>query len=317
MIKRWASLAVKLALTAGLLWFLSRKVDVAAAWDVGKGIAPAMFAASLALLIVQVMLCTWRWQVVLKALGAWLSFGKVCEIFWISNFFGLVLPGAVGGDAIRMWKTRRAGLSLAASVNSVLLERVATLFGLIVLVVVTQPLLADKLQGHPGLWVFPLLGVLGAGGIAFLMLLDRFPLAFHRWPVIRAFAQVACDTRRLFLHPVNAGKTMSIVMIGHVNLALGVYVLALGLGADVSVLDCLVLVPPVILITTLPISVAGWGARELAMITLFGFVGVPQPQALAMSVLFGIVTTLTALPGGVMWLLSKDGGEVSAPEIDA
>ena len=306
MLKQWVSSAAKIALTVGLFWFLLRKVDVAAAWEAGRGIVPAMFAASLALLIVQVMVCTVRWQLVLKAIGSHLPFWKACEIFWLGNFFGLVLPGAVGGDAIRMWKTRRAGLSLMASVNSVMLERVATVLGLILLVTATEPLLAEKMQGNAALWVFPALSVVAVGGIIFLTLLDRFPKSFHRWRVVVAFAKLAHDTRRLFLRPRNAVTVMGIVIFGHINLSLGVYVLAAGLNAPVSLLDCLVLVPPVILITTLPISIAGWGARELAMITILGFVGVPEHQALAISVLFGIVTTLTALPGGVFWLLSRD-----------
>jgi len=316
MFKRWALLAIKIALTVGFVWFLLRKTDIGAAWHAGKGIDPLMFGVALVLMLVQVYMCALRWQIVIKAVGSWLSLAKVTEIFWIGTFFGLVLPGAVGGDAIRMWKTRRAGLSLAASVNSVMLERVATVFGLILLVAVTQSFMGDRLQGVPGLWVFPALTVVGAAGIAVLTLLDRFPESFHRWKVIRAFAMLAHDTRRLFLSPLRAGQTLTVAVLGQVNMSLCVYALALGLGAHVTVLDCIVLVPPVILITTLPLSIAGVGVREMAMVQFFGLIGVPQEQALAMSVLFFIIIVLTALPGGLLWLVSKDRLEMAAKEAE-
>jgi hypothetical protein len=57
---------------------------------------------------------------------------------------------------------------------------------------------------------------------------------------------------------------------------------------------------------------AGWGPREMAMITAFGFIGVSKEHATALSVLFGAVSILISLPGGVFWLLNKrhaDGDE--------
>ncbi len=316
MIKRWASWGAKIALTGGALWYLQAKVDLPTAWKIGRGVAPGMFFAAFLLQVVQVMICAGRWQLVLRAIGAWLPFGKACELFCIGNFFGQVLPGAVGGDAVRIWKTRQAGLGLGASINSVMLERVATVFGLVVLVAATQPLLAGRLRDSSGLWVFPTLSAAAVAGILVLALLDRLPSSLLHSRLVSGFTRLAGDTRRLFLRPCNALPTLIVVILGHVNLALVVWVLALGLDAPVSVLDCLVLVPPVILVATLPISIAGWGAREVAMVTVFGFVGVPAAQAAAMSVLFGLVTILIALPGGVFWLFSRDRREMTGQSVE-
>jgi uncharacterized membrane protein YbhN (UPF0104 family) len=75
-----------------------------------------------------------------------------------------------------------------------------------------------------------------------------------------------------------------------------------------------VLVPPAVLVATLPISIAGWGAREVAMVKLFGLIGVPASQAVALSVLFGLSTVLIALPGGLFWLLAaRQSGTPTRP----
>src|SRR5262245_26644360 len=138
---RWLSLALKLGISALLFWVLLRKIDINAAWQAMQTMSPWAFVGAVALLVVQFIVCGLRWQMVVKALGAHIGLLKATAVFAIGTFFGLVLPGAVGGDVVRMWATRRAGLPLAASINSVVLERVMTVFALILLVVVFEPML--------------------------------------------------------------------------------------------------------------------------------------------------------------------------------
>jgi len=58
----------------------------------------------------------------------------------------------------------------------------------------------------------------------------------------------------------------------------------------------------VILFSMVPITIAGWGVREGAMVVALGTVGVGREEALAISVLFGIASAIAALPGGLIWL---------------
>jgi hypothetical protein len=70
------------------------------------------------------------------------------------------------------------------------------------------------------------------------------------------------------------GVTLRSGKIGLAAMALGigssllgvllVYIIGSAIGADLRALDCLVLVPPVLLVSALPISLGGWvRAREL------------------------------------------------------
>lgn len=310
--RRWLSLLVKLAITALLFWLLLRKIDLAAAWRAVQEMSPLAFVAALLLLVVQLFICGLRWQMVVKALGAHLQLTKATAVFAIGSFFGLVLPGAVGGDVVRMWTTHRAGLPLAASVNSVMLERIATVFALVLLVTVSEPALAERLPDGAGLWLFPALTVVGVAGIGAAMLLDRLPSSLQQWKLVRGLAQLAGDTRRLYLFPRRVVPVLAVAVIGHINLGLAAYAIARGLHIDISVFDAVILFMPAVLVATLPISVAGWGAREVAMVTLFGYAGVPPAQALAVSILYGVASTLVALPGGVFWLTLAERRSVEA-----
>lgn len=307
MMKKWLPWVVKIALTVGVFWYLLGKIDLADAWEQAKGIDPGMLAASVAVLMVQFPIGARRWLSVLTALQAPIPFRRALAIYYIGCFFNLALPSSVGGDAVRMWFGRRAGLSLGAAVNSVMIERVATVFGLVLLVAAMQPVLMRRVVDLPGAWVFPALTAFSIAGIVVLMQLDRLPGRLHRWKVVRGLAALARDARRTFLDLRSAVRTLIWAVLGHINLSLTVYLLALGLDIDVGVLDCLALVPPVILVTTLPISIAGWGVREGAMIAAFGFAGVPAHSALVLSVIWGVIIILTALPGGLVWLMTGGG----------
>jgi uncharacterized membrane protein YbhN (UPF0104 family) len=305
--KRLANWAIKLGLTGGSVAYLlmSGKVDIHAAIAAMSDFSLWFFLAAMGLQVVQVAICAIRWQMVLRAIGAHLPFLRAAELFSIGNFFGQILPGAVGGDAIRMLATRRAGIDLAAAINSVMLERAATVFALVLLTTLAEPALLDRLTDAPAVWLFPALTVGAIAGLIVQSQLDRAPESWKRFRIVRGFGLLAADTRKTFFRPKSGLPLMGIALLGHVNLAMVVWVLALGLGAPVTLVDCLVLVPPVVLVATLPISIAGWGAREVAMVTVFGLIGVPSPQATALSVLFGLATLATALPGGLFWLLER------------
>ena len=309
MVKRWLPWVLKGVLSVGLIWFVLGKVDLASAWGQAKTLDSTMLAIALGLGVFQILLGAVRWWFVLKALKAVFSPLQAIVVYYIGVCFSIILP--VAGDALRMWKAHRSGLTLGASVNSVMLERIITILALVLLVTATQPLLLARAPDIPGSWVFPALSVLGVAGIIILSLLDRLPQALHRWRLVRGLAHLAGDTRRLFQQPKWSAPTLIIAIFGHINLSLEAYALAIGLGLHVDVIDCMVLVPPVILIMTLPISIAGLGLRETAMVVAFGYVGVESHSALALSVLFGLVNIATALPGGIVWLLA---GERPAPD---
>ncbi|TAN53303.1 MAG: flippase-like domain-containing protein [Rhodospirillales bacterium] len=298
--------ALKFALSAALVAYLLGKVDLAHSWEKAKNVDALWLLAAAALFGVQVLVGAMRWQAVTVAIEQALPVIRAIRLFYISCFFGLVLPGAVGADAVRIWMAHKSGLKLGAALNGVMLERIMTVLALVLLVAATQPLLYSRIEGEGVRWIFPLLSLGAIAGIIFIMFLDRLPGHLNKWRIVRGVMQLAQDTRKLFLKPRHAVPVTLLALFGHVNFSLVVFALAKGLDIDVGVIDCLVLVPPVLLIMTLPISIAGWGVRETAMVTAFGFIGVADAASLVLSILLGLLGTVMCLPGGLVWFLSPD-----------
>ena len=68
-------------------------------------------------------------------------------------------------------------------------------------------------------------------------------------------------------------------------------------GVDPAAFDAAVLFVVVIGVALVPISINGWGLRELAVVALLGRYGVAPEQALVFSVCFGLVLAAGSLPG--------------------
>ncbi|MBT3238511.1 MAG: flippase-like domain-containing protein [Rhodospirillaceae bacterium] len=307
--KKTIALIVKFAISGGLIWYLLDNVDLSAAKDKLLTADIGFLALAGIAIVVQVVICVYRWLSVMRAIDADMTFSKTLQIYMIGFFFNQALPSSVGGDGVRMYKAYKNGLSLSGAVNGVMLERVATVLALVIVVVVATPFFIDRVGDDAASWIVPAVSILGLGGVAGLVLLmglDRLPSRFDRWRVVRGMAVLAADARRVFFAPADTMRVMGWSLTGHVNVSLAVFLLARSLDLDVSWLDCLVLMPPVLLIMTLPISIAGWGVREGAMVTAFGLIGVSAAGALVLSVMFGLWALVMGLPGGVVWLMSQD-----------
>ena len=315
--RNWQYYFLKLAVSALLIGFITWNFDVGNSAVRLTELRPGFVILAIVVFGVLLFNNTVRWRFVMLAIETGLSFRKCFRLLYIGIFFNQTLPSSVGGDAVRMYLARKHGLSLSGAINGVILERIAAVSGLILLVVVTQPLVLARIGDNPVKLIFPTLAVLAAIGIIILMLLDRFPDRYQRLKIVRGFTNLATDTKLLFLSPRWAILAVGLGVTGNILIAFATFLLAKSLNVDVTILDCLGLVPPVILITTIPISIAGWGLREGAMVMAFAFVGIPEGDAFVVSVLFGLINILVSLPGGVLWITSGYKRDDVVKEISA
>jgi hypothetical protein len=75
-------------------------------------------------------------------------------------------------------------------------------------------------------------------------------------------------------------------------------------AAPVGFASILFLMPPVLLIATVPISIAGWGVRESSMVVAFAYAGLAQSDGLMLSILFGAASFALGVGGGLVWIAS-------------
>ncbi len=293
---------LKLAVSIVLLYLLLRSMDAAVVAGILGRLPIMAIAVACALLVLQTLVLAVRWWLVMAAIGVPLKYEKIVPLTYMGVFFNQVLPTSFGGDAVRIWQAYRAGVPTEAAVGSVLLERIGGVIGLVILSTLGVWYMGAKIDNEVirlGLLAVLPLTVLGASVLASL---DRMPDRWRRLPVFRDLARLAVDSRRVLFAPATAVPLLLLSMLSHALAAGAVYAFATGLQLGLSLWVCLALFPAVILVTLIPISFAGWGIREGAMVALFAFAGLPADTALALSLAFGVALLAASLPGCAWWL---------------
>jgi uncharacterized protein (TIRG00374 family) len=308
--------ALKVAVSVLLIGLLIRGIDADGLLARLTNVEPWAMAAAIFLTLAVSPVHAARWMIVIRALGAHMPFAQALPIVLIGYFFNQVLPSSMGGDAMRVWRAFRAGLGVSDALNSVVLDRVAALSALVLITLSGLPWLASIIDDPVARSALALVMLAGCAGLALLMLLDRMPDALLRWRATRALARLSASARKVFLTGRHAIPVVSLSVLAQMVGGVMMYVLARGIQVQVGLMDCLLLFPPVLLATMVPISIAGWGVREGAMVVIFGFAGVASADAFALSVLSGIAVLFASLPCGLIWLLSGHHRESSNPPTD-
>lgn len=305
--KRWIGFLVKAGVTAGLLWLVLRGVDLGSALDRMAGLSPTAAALAVGLLLAHCFAAGWRWRLVMRLFGPALPVGMAIRVFLEGYFFNNALPSTIGGDGVRIWRASQLGLPLGASVNGVVLDRVTGLTGLFILVAAGQPVLYARIDDPATRLVFAAILLAGIAGIALLILARFIPKTLIPPALHDGIDKLSAATHAAYLRPAISLPVLGLAVIVHGLIVLSVYVIAVGLGLDVGLFESLVLVPAVILLSTVPVSIGGWGLREGLMVVALGLAGVAADAALTVSILFGLAQIVAGLPGGILWLAAGGG----------
>lgn len=301
--KRRATLVVKALVTVGLFVILARSIDVRRTAEFLGATSLLLFLAAGAVMAFQAILAIVRWRLVMLHQGMRIPFGTLARYFWLGLFFNQILPSSVGGDAARAYCLVRDGCGIGNASVAVLLDRMCGMVGLVLLVLLGLPLSYQYIGDGTTRWGVLLVTAGAAGAIMLVLFLDRLTGGFRKWRIARGLTALSRDARGLFF---TAGPRVRLV-----TLSIGVHLISVGAMAvlavaakfDVHWLAFVLVVPLASLLMTVPVSVAGWGVREGVMIIGLGYAGMGPEQAVALSILYGLVLLLTALPGGLVWLL--------------
>jgi len=131
--------------------------------------------------------------------------------------------------------------------------------------------------------------------------------------VVALLAELSRESRRLFADRRRAGIVLGLSVVT-ISLTIAAFkLIAEAIGTHLSLGNWAMIVPPVTLIQLLPVSLAGWGVREVALVLILGAFGVAAETALAISILSGLCMILVGLPGGLIWLADLDLSGVQRP----
>ena len=293
--------------TAALLTFALSKLDTGQVLQVTNLRGGELLFVAAFLLLVTVLLNTVRWLVVARILALRLPWLRAFEWVLIGHFFNQILPSSVGGDVIRGFRAGRGTGDLPASIISIALDRFLGLFALLVLIAIGQLQMVrfEDSRLYEGALV-----AVGVGFCALIasFMLDKIVGRHSTLRIHRAAHRFSQGARLLIARPSLSipALLLSFVMQG-INLSL-IALIANQLGASVSLSDALLVIPTILLVGSMPVSIAGWGVRETGLAVGFTMIGQSASIAVATSIIIGLANLLSALPGAGIWALSQPAG---------
>ena len=301
MFKRVGVILLKAGITLGLFYALVTRIDLNATVGLMAATDWRSVLGIVSVMVLQVIVAVFRWYRIMISKGVHISVRRSARYFWLGLFFNQLLPSSIGGDAIRGYCLVRDGQSVGRATLSVLLDRILGMAGLVVLIALAIPYAMNLIKNPEMQWgMMSALLVVIAGFIAILFI-DIFTRRFSSWRVMKGLTTLASDARQLLGSRQGLGLVLFSVLI-HILSIVVVGMLSSALSIKVDWIALTIIVPITTLLITIPLSIAGWGVREGVMVVGLGYVGIAPEEALALSILYGLLTLVVALPGVLAWL---------------
>lgn len=305
------SFTVKIVVSAGLLYLAVEWTSVS---HLGERLSQAKIEW-LALMVMaqtaQTALSAIRWRYIVLLCGHKLPPERAIQLSFVAAFFNQTLPSSIGGDAVRIWMLAKRGVGWSDATYSVIIDRLVALVVLSVIVIACLPWTLVLISDPIGRTALLLIGFGSLVAVlAFVALGLINPNILRSWLVTRHLVKAAAVAARL------AGSRISnlVILLSlsiHLLTALAAWCAAQAIAAPFDFLISVFLVLPVVLVTAVPISIAGWGVRESAMTVAFGYAGLAQSDGLLISLLFGGGLFVVGMFGGVIWIVSANRTTIS------
>ena len=285
--------------------------------------APEILALMVgALVLVVVPMATFRWWLLLRAIGVQVNPKQTFILTWIGNFFNTTLPGAVTGDVVKGYYVIKAQHEegRTRAFMTLLIDRIVGLFGLIVMaflaLVLNLELILSQERLHSLAWMITVL----FGATVVFYAIAVFPFKEGRDPFIRLFQRL--PAKKISLKVYSAFKSYQhqkstllltlLLAIGiHTLIALLFFQVANLMGLKEMELATQFFLMPIGLITVaIPIAPGGIGIGHAAFESLYQLAGFSGGADIFN--LFVIVQLGVYLLGGIPYFLYSS--EYQIPE---
>ena len=312
--KSFAIFLLKLLVSAVLCFFVWRTIVSTPGMEsenfmgIMKNIEYKYLFIALCCIFLSYFLGCFQWKLFLSIQNIEMTYRKLLKFYFVGAFFNNFMPGNVGGDLKKVYDiNQNSKETVGAAVSATFLDRLCGLYMLcaFALAVGVAFFWKDPSQKYfllPSQSIFLGFSFLicmlfsrRAGKLIFekiLFFLNKRVLHLHGR--FQAFRQ-----KRLFLQIFSLSSlTQGLRVISH-------YFCALSIGVDISVSWYFYYIPLIAVVSALPISIGGFGPRELMAQALFMRVGVSSMEAVVMQLLAYVVNLAVSLLGAFQFLFAR------------
>jgi glycosyltransferase 2 family protein len=267
-----------------------------------------IFAVSFILIFVSVA----KWKLFLNEHKLFNPFWKLYRIYIIGYFFNNFFPSNIGGDLFRIKLVSKCKSDYKFTILATFMERFTGIFATLLIFILTLPFLFflfDDINASFALIIiFPSITIAFVFSLFFLnistlsrsFILNSYMSKFVKYILsLLESLKLYRKNRHLLLY------TMMLSFLFNIIAVTNVYVVSYALNIDVSFFNLLVLVPSILLISSIPLSINSIGISEGAYVLCLSIVGLTPSQSLAIALLMRAKTFVISLLGGLFLISHK------------
>lgn len=304
--KIFSSKLFKIIISVVLIYFAFRKVNVLDILNKLKQVSVWFVFVNLIISFFLTFLISYRWNLLLFKESSWKKIFDLTKANYISGFYALISSTAAVGDLVKwipLQKKYPDSTNKTILLGSVLIDRLIAFTTFTFMAFVST--LIGKLMGFkfPD-FLFWLFGCLFLGVMIFYILVFVFNV--RKFSVKNKFLdkllnkaeQVIdllkdADKKRLLL-------SLAVSLFCEILWAFSIWFISLFFNSGLSLLSFFIFMPIISLILILPISVAGFGGREVLFLYFFTQLGIGDEKILLVSTFIGVILVLNGLLGGLL-----------------
>ncbi|MEI7422791.1 MAG: lysylphosphatidylglycerol synthase transmembrane domain-containing protein [Prolixibacteraceae bacterium] len=278
---------LKLAVSIGAIWYVLSKIEFKEVITLFSTANYWYLTVALVLVAISYVLSGFRQNLSFRSTGAHISPALNLKLFWLGLFYNLFLPSGIGGDGVKVYlvnKYRQNGVK--KNIGAMLVNRVA---GLVAIGMIT-------------IFLYYFSG-------------DEFKIGWIGWLCVPALYTFYYFVLKIFLKsfvPIHAGLFGWSLFLQLVQLVAAIFILY-SFNQFTNISEYLFVFFLSAIATALPITVGGIGARETAFVLLANVFHLDRELAVALSVMFYILSAISSL-GGIYWVFFPPFRKESLPE---
>jgi uncharacterized protein (TIRG00374 family) len=315
-------------LALGILYLVYRQLlglDWGETWASVQGANVWLFAFAFVIFYCSYLVRALRWEVLLANVGYDRATGQpmpsvfgLTRIMYIAWFANCVTVARLG-DFYRGYLLKKtADVSFTLTLGTILAERfldlmvMAAMMGAGALVIFHGSLPTEAAQALAVGLILSVMGVLG------LLALRRFRWAFERVLPKRLHAHYARLEHGLIDSFRRLPLLVAYSVVGWAIEGMTLYLVAVAVGAPLSVAGALVVALAASLLTTVPITPSGLGFTEAGMLVMLGWLGLDVSTAGAVTLLVRLINYWSIVVFGfVLYLFSRNTNQLNKERLGA
>lgn len=274
-------------LTLFLFCYLFQKQNWETIWSTFQLLSLQIVLIVWVLFIFRIIVNSLRWYILLGIAEIPIPYIDSLKLVFLGMFISNFLPSTIGGDGIRFLALLKFEKDRSLALSSIIIDRLVNVLAMISLLPMSLFVYYENIMFTFDTKVIEASLISGS-----LERLNNWKSSGRKW----------INKNKFWLQ--NPKALISSILVSWIALFIyffGVWLIARDLGMSIKYYQVLGITVFTYLVTLLPISVNGYGIREVTITTLYTFLGYPMEAAISLAIITRLIYLSTTLIGA-FWL---------------